>query len=114
MIRPMSPIPISSAEAIAKQYGYEQVVIYGRRTGGEGGEHMTTYGIDKTHCGIAAKIGDTLQRFMGWRSSEDQAVERAAMLRYNATNSHYLAWSQLSEEKREEWRNDVRAEREQK
>lgn len=32
----------------------------------EGGEHMTTYGVTRAHCAIAARIGDTLKRFMGW------------------------------------------------
>jgi len=37
----MRPIPIGAAEHIGKAYGYEQVVIYARRTG-EGGEHDDT------------------------------------------------------------------------
>lgn len=66
----MKPIPISIAERIAKDYGYEQVVIYARKTGNivhGHGEHMTTYGVNKEHCGVAALIGDTLKRFMGWK-----------------------------------------------
>lgn len=63
----MKPIPISAAERVAKLYGYEQVVIYARKTGEGGGEHMTTYGVDKTHCSIAARIGEVLQKFMGWK-----------------------------------------------
>lgn len=69
--RPMKEIPISAAEKIAKDYGYDQVVIYARRVGEEpmpNGEHMTTYGIDKKHCSVAAQIGQTLQRFMGWKA----------------------------------------------
>lgn len=65
--RKMKPIPISAAERIAKDYGYDQVVVYARRTGeNPAGEHMTTYGINKVHCGIAAKMGDVLKKFMGW------------------------------------------------
>ena len=60
-------IPISAAKRIAKDYGYEQVVIYARSTGDNGREHMTTYGVDKAHCLIAARMGETLQRFMGWK-----------------------------------------------
>lgn len=70
---PVYPIPIERAENIAKTYGYDQVVIYARRVGEEPlphGEHMTTYGIDKVHCEIAAKIGKTLQNFMGWELDE--------------------------------------------
>lgn len=65
--RPMKPIPISAAKHIAEEYGYDQVVVYARRTGeNPSGEHMTTYGINKVHCEIAAKIGKVLQKFMGW------------------------------------------------
>lgn len=61
------PIPISVAEHVAKSYGYEQVVIYARKTGDDGGgEHMTTYGINKEHCSVAARMGDVLKKFMGW------------------------------------------------
>ena len=66
----MKPIPISEGERIAKRYGYDQVVIYARRVdnpdGRESGEHMTTYGRNQVHCGIAARMGETLKRFMGW------------------------------------------------
>lgn len=62
------PIPIKAAERIAKEYGYEQVVIYARKTGEAGGEHMTTYGVNKEHCSVAARMGDTLKRFMGWNT----------------------------------------------
>ena len=68
--RPMVRIPISAAEGIAKQYGYDQVVIYARRVGDDPdphGEHMTTYGINKLHCEAAAMSGTALQKFMGWK-----------------------------------------------
>ena len=60
----MRPVPIAAARRIAKDYGYDQIVIYGRKVGE--GEHMTTYGVNKVHCGVAAKMGETLKRFMGW------------------------------------------------
>lgn len=63
----MKPIPISAAEKVAKSYGYDQVVIYARKVGDAGGEHMTTYGVNKEHCSVAAQIGKTLQRWMGWK-----------------------------------------------
>lgn len=69
MAQGMKPIPISAAKRIAEQYGYDQVVIYARRVGNAPdphGEHMTTYGVDRVHCSVAARIGDTLKRFMGW------------------------------------------------
>lgn len=59
-------IPISAAKHIAKTYDYEQVIIYARKTGEDGVEHMTTYGVTRDHCRIAAKIGNTLKRWMGW------------------------------------------------
>ncbi len=55
----MKPIPISAAEAIAKRYGYDQVIIIARKVGADPephGEHMTTYGINPTHCSIAARV----------------------------------------------------------
>lgn len=62
----MKEIPISAAKKIAIDYGYDQVVVYARKVGDNGGEHMTTYGVDKVHCGVAAKMGDVLKKFMGW------------------------------------------------
>jgi len=63
----MKPIPIGAAAKVAKQYGYDQIVIIARKTGEGGGEHVTTYGIDKQHCGIAARMGDFLKhKIMGW------------------------------------------------
>lgn len=60
-------IPISVAEMIAKNYGYHQVVIVAREVGVPGSEHVTTYGKDKEHCAVAAKVGDFLKyTIMGW------------------------------------------------
>lgn len=59
-------IPISAGKCIADEYGYDQVIIYARRVGQC--EHMTTYGVTKEHCGIAAQIGHFLQtKIMGWK-----------------------------------------------
>lgn len=75
----MKPIPISAAEAIAKRYGYHQVIIIARAVdqpgshahASEGGEHVTTYGVDRAHCDVAAKVGDFLKfKVMGWRKEE--------------------------------------------
>ncbi|WP_024749877.1 MULTISPECIES: hypothetical protein [Methylosinus] len=60
----MKPIPISAAERIAKECGYDQVIIYARRVGDDPkphGEHVTTYGVDAAHCEVAARIGDHLK-----------------------------------------------------
>lgn len=70
MSRTMKPIPISAGEKIAKEYGYDQVIIFARRVGDEPdphGEHLTTYGINKTHCDVAARVGNFLKtKIMGW------------------------------------------------
>jgi len=66
----MKEIPISAAKRIAKDFGYDQVIIFARKVGEPGsdcGEHLTTYGVDKIHCDVAAKIGDFLKhKIMGW------------------------------------------------
>jgi hypothetical protein len=60
-------IPISAAKQVADKYGYDQIVVIGRRVGDGGGEHCTTYGRTKEHCRIAARIGDFLKyKVMGW------------------------------------------------
>ena len=63
-------IPISAAEEIAKKYGYDQIVIIGRKIGTDedAREHLTTYGVDKANCDVAARIGDFLKhKVMGWK-----------------------------------------------
>lgn len=60
----MEPIPVKVAENIAKGYGYDQVIIFARRVGEDPaphGEHLTTYGKNKVHCAIAARIGKFLK-----------------------------------------------------
>lgn len=62
------PIPISAAKLIAEQFGYDQIVIVGRRIGGF--EHVTTYGKDAANCSVAARIGDFFKHeLMGWPRS---------------------------------------------
>lgn len=80
----MKPIPISAAERIAKDYGYDQVIVIARKVGddpGSHGEHCTTYGVNLAHCDAAAKIGDFLKhKVMGWPRNESRvttADERA-------------------------------------
>lgn len=61
----MKPIPIVAAERVAKQYGYDQVIIIARKVGG--GEHVTTYGRDAMNCDVAGRIGTFLKsKIMGW------------------------------------------------
>lgn len=66
----MKPIPISAARAVAKAYGYDQVIIIARRVGNDPdphGEHCTTYGVDRANCDAAARIGNHLKhKIMGW------------------------------------------------
>lgn len=66
----MKPIPVSAAERIAKLYGYDQVIVIARKVGQDPephGEHVTTYGANREHCGAAAKTGDFLKfQVMGW------------------------------------------------
>ena len=74
------PIPISAAKEISKKYGYDQVIIYARKVGPQyvGGEHLTTYGKDKTHCDVAARIGNFLKyKIMGW-AKENEKSERVS------------------------------------
>lgn len=70
----MKRIPIKIAKHIAKTYGYDQVIVIARDLGGKdgkGGEHCTTYGRDKLHCSVAARIGDFLkQTVMQWGSGK--------------------------------------------
>lgn len=71
----MKPIPVTVAEAIAKEYGYDQIIIYARRPGDDPaphGEHMTTYGSTKQHCLIAARMGAKLKHLMGWNVKEPE------------------------------------------
>lgn len=64
----MKHIPIAAAQHVAEQYQYDQVIIIARKVGDEGGgEHVTTYGVDKANCDVAARIGNFLKhKVMGW------------------------------------------------
>lgn len=68
--RPMLPIPIEAAKQIAKAYGYDQVVIIARRVGespAPHGERVTTYGVTKAHCAVAARVGNFIKhKIMQW------------------------------------------------
>ncbi len=67
----MKPIPIRAAREIADKYGYDQVMIYARKVGENGGEHMTTYGVNSRHCEVMAQIAKFLQvKIMGWISEK--------------------------------------------
>ena len=67
----MKGIPIKSVKEIADKFDYDQVIIIARKVGVNGGEHVTTYGKNKTHCKIAAKCGDFLKyKIMAWVMDE--------------------------------------------
>ena len=54
---------------IAKNFGYDQVIIIARKVGEDGIEHVTTYGKDRQKCDVAACIGEFLKfKVMGWIS----------------------------------------------
>jgi len=60
-------IPVGVARHIGVEYGYDQVVIIARKTGQDGGEHVTTHGITDAHAKIAARMGNYLkERILGW------------------------------------------------
>lgn len=61
----MKRIPISAGKRIADEYGYDQVVIVARKVGQ--GEHVTTYGVNKENCAMAARVGDFFKyELMKW------------------------------------------------
>src|SRR5208282_2436174 len=63
----MKAIPIKAAREIAEKFGYSQVVVIARAVGDKGGEHVTTFGIDKANCDVAAHVGGFLKhKIMGW------------------------------------------------
>ena len=79
----MKDIPIKAAKRIADDYGYDQVVIIARRVGIKGGEHVTTYGRNKEHCSVAARIGDFLKfKVMMWLKEPPIEVPKPEGVRY--------------------------------
>ena len=79
MPKSMLPIPISAAKRIADAYGYDQVIIIARRVGDDPkphGEHCTTYGTNREHCSVAARIGDFLKlKVMGWSAPKAEVKD---------------------------------------
>jgi len=72
------PIPVTAARGVAKRYGYDQVVIMARKVGEDGVEHVTTYGVDKANCIVAAAIGDHIKHdLMKWPVDRGAMLERA-------------------------------------
>lgn len=70
------PIPISAAQAIAVAFDYDQVVVMARKVGIDGIEHVTTYGVDPTHCEVAKRMGEVLKyKIMGWENPDKNDSE---------------------------------------
>lgn len=69
----MTEIPISAAKQIADLYGFDQIVVVGRRVGEQGYEHVTSYGVTPAHCTVAARMASFFKhKLMGWPlESED-------------------------------------------
>lgn len=66
-------IPIRAAQDICHTYGFDQVVIYARNHSGPNpGEHFTTYGRTQADRDVAARMSQTLQRFMGWTPDSEE------------------------------------------
>lgn len=80
----MKVIPVTAAQHIAIDYGYDQVVIIGRRVDRPdepGGEHMTTYGATVEHCRVAGLMGKALQsNLMKWPDDWKPTVENLQAL----------------------------------
>jgi hypothetical protein len=73
------PIPVSAGERIAKSFGYDQVVIVARKV--DSNEHVTTYGVDRPNCEVAARMGNFFKhKLMGWPGPAAQPEQRVARL----------------------------------
>lgn len=84
-----APIPIDAAKRIAKDYGYDQIIVIGRKCGQDGVEHVTTYGRDRVHCDIAASIGNFL------KNKVMQYIFKAYGKSQRMTKWTYGDWSQI-------------------
>lgn len=75
----MVPIPVATAESIGRRFGYDQVVVYGRRVGEDPlphGEHLTTWGRNRDHCQVAKHLGNFLKHeIMGWPKQNVDEIE---------------------------------------
>lgn len=58
-------IPISQAKQIAKESGYDEVIIVGCNYE-TGIQHVTTYGKSTSACENAAKGGNAIKNLLGW------------------------------------------------
>jgi hypothetical protein len=71
------PVPVEDAKKIALERGFDQIIIIARKVGDGGFESVTTYGINKEHCEVAAKTGDFLKyKVMGWEPNQPLVEDR--------------------------------------
>ena len=87
----MKRIPIAAAQRVAEQYGYDQVVIIARKVGEDGGEHVTTYGVDKANCDVAGRIGSCIKTLiMRWPDVLNTLVDRFLMYEFPRSGTNLL------------------------
>jgi hypothetical protein len=62
--RRVKAIPPAAARRIAQAYGYDQVIVLGRRldSSGEQGEHVTAWGPNEAATRDAARLGELARR----------------------------------------------------
>lgn len=62
--RRVKAIPPAAARRIAQAYGYDQVIVLGRRLNepGEAGEHVTAWGPNESATRDAARLGELARR----------------------------------------------------
>ena len=64
----VNKISPSELEAIAKKYGFNQVILIARTVGEKGAEHCVTYGTDRENSVVAEDIGNFMKfKVMGWK-----------------------------------------------
>lgn len=70
MSRKDSPVKIQVMEAqrLAELFGYDQIIIIGRRISGQGSEEVVHYGVDTDNDNAARLIADFLKyKVMRWK-----------------------------------------------
>lgn len=101
MSNPTRDIPVWAGKRIAYEYGYDQIIIIGRKVGDDGREHVTTYGKNKDHCAVAARIGDFLKsKIMGWTGYKSEVVRLEKQLA-ECRNERDAAYRKGREDQRE-------------
>lgn len=104
---PAQDIPISDARRIAEERGYDQVVVVGRKVGDDGREHVTTYGVDKANCDVAARIGNFFKyELMKWPAPPEPEAGGAQdgedfnaiaqLINAHATRDQWQSWERLA------------------